>query len=454
MPIDPSILLQAQSVRLPDPLAIAQRQMTLADLANRQQLQKFSLDQKQRDDAAAQALQQALPAVLQAGFSDEAIQSAPPEAQQALLALRDKHLKSRADNAKTDAETRRTTIDGQQKAMRDIANVASQEAQNPNNLSLSRVRQVAQFYGVDLPQPPTDPRDAGGVQGYLQTLANAGYDIKDRNANAETARGHDLTASTTQRGQDMTAATAAAGQAVQRRGQDMVSARAGEANRVASAGAAGVPQEINVDGKPVLAIYDRRTGTFYDANTKQPIQGGIAPKQGDMPASLIEKMAQNEVTLTNIRNAREMVGQSPNSFGMTNYMGDTLMQRYDNEGVDARAAVSNIAGQKIHDRSGAAVTVGEMARLKPYIPNVTDTPETIDKKLAQFEREYSQIQAELAQGRSLAQVIGARSQARAEPAGGSKTFDSMPDPASLSGRRVRSDDGTVYRSDGKRWVRE
>lgn len=39
------------------------------------------------------------------------------------------------------------------------------------------------------------------------------------------------------------------------------------------------------------------------------------------------------------------------------------------------------------------------------------------------------------------------------PAAGT-TFDSMPDPAKFGGRSIRSDDGTVYRSDGKKWVRQ
>lgn len=35
-----------------------------------------------------------------------------------------------------------------------------------------------------------------------------------------------------------------------------------------------------------------------------------------------------------------------------------------------------------------------------------------------------------------------------------KMFDKMPDPAQYQGRRLQADDGTVYTSDGKRWVRK
>jgi hypothetical protein len=42
--------------------------------------------------------------------------------------------------------------------------------------------------------------------------------------------------------------------------------------------------------------------------------------------------------------------------------------------------------------------------------------------------------------------------AAAAPAG--KTFDSMPDPSGYKGRRMQADDGTIYRSNGSKWVRE
>ena len=70
------------------------------------------------------------------------------------------------------------------------------------------------------------------------------------------------------------------------------------------------------------------------------------------------------MTLTQIDRAMQMVDQHPQAFGMANLAGDAVRQRDiplvgDPEGVDARAIVANIAGQKIHDRSGAAVTIGE-----------------------------------------------------------------------------------------------
>ncbi len=35
-----------------------------------------------------------------------------------------------------------------------------------------------------------------------------------------------------------------------------------------------------------------------------------------------------------------------------------------------------------------------------------------------------------------------------------KTFSSMPDPSQYNGKRMKGDDGTIYKSDGNRWVRQ
>lgn len=139
-------------------------------------------------------------------------------------------------------------------------------------------------------------------------------------------------------------------------------------------------------------------------NSVTPILEGGSQVQGKQPASVQSQIASNAVTLGKIDKAIALVDKAPDSFGLKNYLGDPIMQRADSGGVEARAIVSDIAGQKIHDRSGAAVTVGEAQRLKPYIPNATDDPSVIKKKLKMFRNEYSAMQQELASGKSLADV--------------------------------------------------
>lgn len=174
-------------------------------------------------------------------------------------------------------------------------------------------------------------------------------------------------------------------------------ARAGAASTSVSYGApmAGV----DAQGNPVFFQPDKKGGA-------PAIVPGVAPPKKDTPAALQEKLAQNAVTLGKIDKAMAMLDARPDSLGVKNYLGDPIMQRVDPGGVDVRAMIADIGGQKIHDRSGAAVTVGEAERLKPYIPAATDSPAAAKKKLALFRQEYAAMQQAIQSGASIAQASG------------------------------------------------
>jgi hypothetical protein len=77
----------------------------------------------------------------------------------------------------------------------------------------------------------------------------------------------------------------------------------------------------------------------------------------------------------------------PKSVGLTRglpFIGDRLDPRADPEGVGARAQIANVGSLKIHDRSGAAVSVHEFPRLAPFVPLLSDPPEAIRTKLAKL----------------------------------------------------------------------
>lgn len=456
--MDPSILFGARGVVLPDPIQQATQAEALAALGDRRRARQLEVEQRARAEQEAAALRDALPGVIKAGFSDEAITAAPPSAQPALLKLQEAYKKNRADTAKTEAETADRSTQTVERKLKLIGGNAFELSNNPN-LTLDMVGQFAQqarALGVDPATLGGMPQDASpeGLRAYMRRIANLSVGAADkiRFAGDEAAR-----TETTRHNQVSEANTV--------RGQDMTDARARENNRIQNAilngQMTGQPQEISVNGQPVMAVYDKRNGTFYDANTRQPISGGISPKQPELPGAVVQQMAQNEVSLAQVRRGMQLVKDNPDAFGVKNFAPDAIIQRLDPGGVEARAIVGNIAGQKIHDRSGAAVTVGEMARLKPYIPNVNDDPDAIQEKLRLFEREYMQIQQELAKGRSLAQVISKRGPGASESwgdqpqSGGSQEFSSLPDPAQFKGKRMRDKStGTLYRSDGSRWVRE
>jgi hypothetical protein len=133
---------------------------------------------------------------------------------------------------------------------------------------------------------------------------------------------------------------------------------------------------------------------------------GTGEKERELPATIREKLAENNVMLGKIDRALGVVDEHPEAFGLKNKLpySDDVRQRTNPEGVDARAMVADIGSQKIHDRSGASVTINESPRLRPFVPDKSDSPETIKKKLTLFRQEYAQMQHELAGGKSVSDV--------------------------------------------------
>ena len=171
---------------------------------------------------------------------------------------------------------------------------------------------------------------------------------------------------------------------------------------------AGATNVTTTYGTPMEGV-DPATGNrvFFRVPTKggkAEILPDIAPVPDRVPEGTRNKIAENAVVQEKITKALELAASNPNSFGLKNVMGDAAMQRLDPAGVEARAFVADLAGQKIHDRSGAAVSVGESERLKPYVPSATDTPETVVKKLKGFKAEYEAMARELQSGGTIRQV--------------------------------------------------
>jgi len=85
------------------------------------------------------------------------------------------------------------------------------------------------------------------------------------------------------------------------------------------------------------------------------------------------------------------------------------------EQIAARAAVSNIGSLKLHDRSGAAVTVSEFPRLAPFIPKVTDTAPAAKIKLNNLRREYELMQNEWRTGSNTDRLGGKSKPGQSSP---------------------------------------
>lgn len=141
-----------------------------------------------------------------------------------------------------------------------------------------------------------------------------------------------------------------------------------------------------------------------------------APKPPD--AATRKAIHEANIGAANIDRAIDLINERPSSLG-TKYKvpGMEVIGQYtDPEGTSARAAVSNIGSLKLHDRSGAAVTIAEFPRLAPFIPGPGDKPEVAKKKLEGLKTEYQTIVNEWSSGVNTS-VLGGRKGADSKPAG-------------------------------------
>ncbi len=141
-----------------------------------------------------------------------------------------------------------------------------------------------------------------------------------------------------------------------------------------------------------LMVVDPRTRTAQPVTANgQPLQ----PKLKDLPATMSKSLMENNAALLKIDSALAAIEAYPDALGVKNYLGDTVRQRSDPNGIKARALVADIGSLKVHDRSGAAVTASETPRLKPFIPSATDDAATVKQKLQLFQKEYQAIEDDI-----------------------------------------------------------
>lgn len=116
-----------------------------------------------------------------------------------------------------------------------------------------------------------------------------------------------------------------------------------------------------------------------------PIQTGLTP-----PPSAATQQGRRESTagINIIDAAEKAVDTAPSAFGFVQGtaggtdLGATILNKMSSKKeIEARAKVQNIGSQIIHDRSGAAVTIAEAPRLKPFIPSTSDDARTVRVKL-------------------------------------------------------------------------
>lgn len=143
-----------------------------------------------------------------------------------------------------------------------------------------------------------------------------------------------------------------------------------------------------------------------------PFNGRIGGKNQEMPAAEAKAFQSNRAGNAQVDIVTGQVADNPKAVGAMGAVPGFISQYLPDswgggaQGAAVRAGVANLSSMKIHDRSGAAVTVGEMPRLRPFIPDIRfDSPEVIQTKLNGFRLEYNTILKELESGYPLSNLV-------------------------------------------------
>lgn len=165
-------------------------------------------------------------------------------------------------------------------------------------------------------------------------------------------------------------------------------------------------------------------------------EGKAAFYAGNMKAAsnVLDKLEAEGMNMSKIGNQADTAAAG----GAINFVSSPRAQQ-------ARQAQKQWAEQMLRMQTGAAATQDEITRtVSTYFPQIGDSAEVVAQKKAQRAQAESGVQS--ASGRAATRIP--------EEGKASTTFDAMPPAQKYKGKRIQGDDGTTYRSDGMRWVKE
>lgn len=196
-------------------------------------------------------------------------------------------------------------------------------------------------------------------------------------------------------------------------------------------------QVVQTDSGTMLV--DPRTGEA------KPVTAGGVPVQKpgkEIPANVNKSIIDNQQSLNKIDRAIQAITDDPKALGLQYAIpgAETIGQYIDSSGVPTRAAVADIGSLVLHDRSGAAVTVSEFPRLKPFIPTASDSPQAAIDKLKQLRKAMAD-EADL-----LAQTYSKEQGYKESPV--LKSQASQQTKPNLTRKTIG---GKTYENDGKGW---
>jgi hypothetical protein len=121
---------------------------------------------------------------------------------------------------------------------------------------------------------------------------------------------------------------------------------------------------------------------IYNLKTMPQIGFGNLELRARPPLKAIEDISGNMNNINLIDKAINAIGTNPEATGYIK--GNThpdILNRVDPNGISTRAMLADLSSMVVHDRSGAAVTVSEYPRLKPFLPMAPDNADTVRRKL-------------------------------------------------------------------------
>jgi len=130
---------------------------------------------------------------------------------------------------------------------------------------------------------------------------------------------------------------------------------------------------------------------LFKLTAEQQMQNATMKGQPKPTAAEAKSIAGGKAAIGNIDAAISLIDENPDALGVSNYIpgSDTIRQYTDTPGeIKTRASVADIGSLKLHDRSGAAVTISEWPRLAPFIPKATDSAEAAKIKLQNLKEAY------------------------------------------------------------------
>jgi hypothetical protein len=121
----------------------------------------------------------------------------------------------------------------------------------------------------------------------------------------------------------------------------------------------------------------------------------VPARAKEIPATAQTAMLGNVAAIRKLSGTLDLLRKNPDATGygpgLLNMLPGQTVNRVMPGGAEARAGLADIGSMIIHDRSGAAVTVGEMEKLKPFIPTVYDDPASAQMKIQRLQTEIEDM---------------------------------------------------------------